>query len=106
MKTQPRQHISNKYNTCTVVTSPVYIGSKVEISREIISTAILFLIPPIQVQHSISAKRMQKAAVLWTCNWATTWQNQQSECATSEDPDQPEHPPSLIRVLAVCLMGS
>ena len=26
MKTQPRQHISNKYNTCTVVTSPVYIG--------------------------------------------------------------------------------
>ena len=29
MKTQPRQHISNKYNTCAVVTSPVYIGSKV-----------------------------------------------------------------------------
>ena len=28
MKTQPRQHISNKYNICTVVTSPVYIGSK------------------------------------------------------------------------------
>ena len=28
MKTQPRQHISNKYNTCTKVTSPVYIGSK------------------------------------------------------------------------------
>ena len=27
MKTQPRQHIPNKYNTCTVVTSPVYIGS-------------------------------------------------------------------------------
>ena len=29
MLTQPRQHISNKYNTCTIVTSPVYIGSKV-----------------------------------------------------------------------------
>ena len=28
MKTQPRQHISNQYNTCTIVTSPVYIGSK------------------------------------------------------------------------------
>ena len=28
MKTQPRQRISNKYNTCTVVTSPVFIGSK------------------------------------------------------------------------------
>ena len=28
MKTQPRQHISNKYNTYAIVTSPVYIGSK------------------------------------------------------------------------------
>ena len=33
--------------------------------------------------------------------WAATWQNQQSECAPSEDSDQPGHPPSLIRVLAV-----
>ena len=32
MKTQPRQHISNKYNTCTVVTSPVYIGSKLGVT--------------------------------------------------------------------------
>ena len=30
MKTQPRQHISNKYNTCSVVTSPVYTGSKLQ----------------------------------------------------------------------------
>ena len=29
METQPRQHISNKYNTCTVVTSQVYIGFKI-----------------------------------------------------------------------------
>ena len=35
--------------------------------------------------------------------WATSWQNQQSECAPSEDSDQPEHPPSLIRVFAVCM---
>ena len=34
-------------------------------------------------------------------NWAATWQNQQSECAPSEDSDQPGHPPSLIRVFAV-----
>ena len=33
--------------------------------------------------------------------WAATWQNQQNECAPSEDSDQSEHPPSLIRVLAV-----
>ena len=33
--------------------------------------------------------------------WAATWQNQQNECAPSEDWDQPGHPPSLIRVFAV-----
>ena len=33
--------------------------------------------------------------------WAATWQNQQSDCAPSEDSDQPGHPPSLIRVFAV-----
>ena len=38
--------------------------------------------------------------------WATTWQNQQNECASSEDSDQPGHPPSLIRVFAVHSMGS
>ena len=34
-------------------------------------------------------------------NWAATWQNQQCECAPSEDSDQSGHPPSLIRVFAV-----
>ena len=33
--------------------------------------------------------------------WAATWQNQQSDCAPSEDSDQPGHPPRLIRVFAV-----
>ena len=33
--------------------------------------------------------------------WATSWQNQQNECAPSEDSDQPWHSPSLIRVFAV-----
>ena len=33
--------------------------------------------------------------------WAATWQNQQSDCAPSEDSDQSGHPPSLIRVSAV-----
>ena len=27
--------------------------------------------------------------------WVATWQNQQSDCAPSEDSDQPGHPPSL-----------
>ena len=35
--------------------------------------------------------------------WDATWQNQQCVCAPSEDSDQPGHPPSLIRVLAVRL---
>ena len=38
--------------------------------------------------------------------WATTWQNQQNECVPSEDSDQPGHPPSLMRVIAVRSMGS
>ena len=33
--------------------------------------------------------------------WAATWQNQQNECAPSENSDQPGYPPSLIRVFAV-----
>ena len=39
-----------------------------------------------------------------TIKWAATWQNQQSECAHSEDSDQPGHPPSLIRLFAVRMM--
>ena len=35
--------------------------------------------------------------------WAATWQNQQNESAPSGDSDQPGHPPSLIRVFAVCM---
>ena len=35
---------------------------------------------------------------LYMYNWATTGQNQQSDCAPSENSDQPGHPPNLIRV--------
>ena len=38
--------------------------------------------------------------------WAATWQNKQNECAPSEVSDQPGHPPSLIRVFAVCSLVS
>ena len=43
----------------------------------------------------------------WSCpqeeahNWTASWQNQQSDCAPSENSDQPGHPPSLIRVFVV-----
>ena len=42
---------------------------------------------------------MGHVGALWNI-WAASWQNQQSECAPSEDSDQPGHPPSLIRVFA------
>ena len=38
--------------------------------------------------------------------WAASWQNQQNDCAPSEDSDQPGHPPSLIRVFAVRMKKS
>ena len=38
--------------------------------------------------------------------WATTWENQQNECAPSKDSDQPRHPPSLIRGFAVLSVDS
>ena len=38
--------------------------------------------------------------------WATSWQNQQTGFAPSDDLDQPGHPPSLIRVFAVHSIGS
>ena len=42
----------------------------------------------------------------WCKIWAASSQNQQCDCAPSEDSDQPGHPPSLIRVFAVRSMGS
>ena len=39
--------------------------------------------------------------VVQETSWAATWQNQQNDCAPSEDSAQPGHPPSLIRVFDV-----
>ena len=52
------------------------------------------------------AKKMIFTSLQVPIIWAATWQNQQNDCAPSEDWDQPGHPPSLIRVFAVRLMGS
>ena len=41
------------------------------------------------------------SSIMLNLKWATTCQNQQNECASSKDSDQPGHPPSLIRVFAV-----
>ena len=38
--------------------------------------------------------------------WAASWQNQQNDCAHSENSDQLGHPPRLIRAFAVRSLGS
>ena len=47
--------------------------------------------------HSALASRI----FLVIHKWAATRQNQQNDCASSEDSDQPGHLPGLIRVFAV-----
>ena len=47
-----------------------------------------------------SVRKKKKNAVI-VDKWGATWQNQQNEYMPSEDSDQPGHPPSLIRDLAV-----
>ena len=49
----------------------------------------------------VSERFLMNFILLFHYNWAATWQNQQSECASSEDSDQPGHLPSLVRVFAV-----
>ena len=46
--------------------------------------------------HSTDKKPFVRASS--SSIWATSRQNQQNDCAPSEDSDQPGHPPSLMRV--------
>ena len=85
----------------TVQTQIIMLLSKVY-------AAILFLLDAL-LYGKTTINFQTIAALIWSVPilvylrymWATTWQNQQSECAPSEDSDQPGHPPSLIRVFAV-----
>ena len=43
----------------------------------------------------------KKESQKWKTVWDASWQNQQNDCAPSEDSDHPGHPPSLISVFAV-----
>ena len=56
--------------------------------------------------HTLLSKYEIKENIKTEWIWATTWQNQQNECAPSKDSDRPGHPPSLIRVFTVYSMGS
>ena len=58
------------------------------------------------VANPIFEKRNTPFVINYCRIWATTWQNQQNECAPSKDSDHPGYPPSLIRVVAVRLMCS
>ena len=60
--------------------------------------------PKYRWTHSLQRTSLSSLEVVASLGkWATTWQNQQNECAPSEDSDQPGHPPNLIRVLTVCM---
>ena len=55
-------------------------------------------------QNKIGTTEIVTLVKFYQCNftiWAATWQNQQNECAPSEDSDQSGHLPSLSRVFAV-----
>ena len=51
--------------------------------------------------HSVQGMKRERNTSTKTTSsatWAASWQNQQNDCAPSEDSDQHGHPPSLIRV--------
>ena len=75
-------------------------------SQTIVFAAIRFKVATIIYAPIIQIPQYEKNwNVLSVCdNWPATWQNQQSDCAPSEDSDQPGHPPSLIRIFAVRMM--
>ena len=77
MKTQPRQHISNKYNTCTVVTSPVYTGSKVSVTK--ISSLML---------ASVAEQACRK---LPKTRFLVTWLKYKQSTSKSYDREQAAH---------------
>ena len=73
---------------------------------KILNLTFVFLFPnallpfPISVFYVLNLKfYMKYQQVIF--KWAAIWQNQQMNCAPSEDSDQPGHPPSLIRVFTV-----
>ena len=58
-----------------------------------------------QIVWTILFVLLLKYLIVWDM-WAASWRNLQNDCAPSEDPDQPGHLPSLIRVFNVCSVGS
>ena len=82
--------------------APTHSGEITEWLRD----SSLYLLSPGQTNCIIWQIFIENCLCLTLCTevlyiWAATWQNQQTECAPSEDSDQPGHPPSLIRVFAV-----
>ena len=70
---------------------------QVEVHRTDLASRAVF------VEHLEVAEwsRSDPSSIISKPIWAATWQNQQNECAPSEDSDQPGRPPSLISVFAV-----
>ena len=69
-------------------------------NSSIVSTLVCFCFVFFYSQLKLFFRREWKILFCGENNWDATRQNQQNECAPTEDSDQPEHPPSLIRVFA------
>ena len=57
--------------------------------------------PPCVTKENMIVRQATQVFGKYVMKCAATWQSQQSDCAPSEDSDQPGHPPSLIRVFVV-----
>ena len=70
----------------------------------VINKSVWFAVLALKSPSKQNAKTDESAvnlAISFSIIWAASWQNQQCDCAHSEDSDQPGHSPSLIRVFTV-----
>ena len=82
-----RKYVSNWFIRNLLFLLTIALTSCIRFARILKAISILrflFALP--------SIKWMSCCMPTWK-KWATTWQNQQNECAPSEDSDKPEHPP-------------
>ena len=77
----------------------LYAKIRAQISLLISAVWSVFVIHPLDwcyIQNFKNPAGICSSASWFGLIWAATWQNQQNGCASSEDLDQPGHPPSLI----------
>ena len=97
---------ANPIYLTTLITSPIDSNNNQDVSMKISGEQTGFNVTVMKISHCVFVPQVVrrnnpycqklKTGPFVNNSWAATWQNQQSECAPSEDSDQPGHPPSLI----------